>query len=223
MKQIGGRHSASSLFQHYGGFITLHSDIDIKHELVNNGPIVSDAFTPTESFMERALDPHKFVTSTLNEKNRKLPVLIVGWNQTSVGEVWIVAPLQMAKIHDSNAEEATIQVAFGQYGIEDECIAPTNRFDNMSWEKGPFFDLKALRDTPEWREWPETILELSSEKFGTLALALQEINEDLISALQNKSRVVLRDATRKAHSRAFHIVKIVHQKTKRWEITIRFE
>lgn len=202
---------ASDIFDAYGGYKELPTTSDIKEELMNHGPVVSTSFVQTKAFMENKTLSNLLIPPS---KFRYIhPVLIVGWKQTPYGEVWLIKPFDMK--NTTYTRPLTIPIACGQNGIEDNCIAPVNTFENVAWEDGPYFDIN-VSSTPEWRT--RTGVDHTESHLDNLG---DIFKDGLIAASKNKSRIVVRDVNKKAHSKAGYLEEIKRVDGK-WKITIFF-
>lgn len=90
--------------------------------------------------------------------------LILGWELTPTGEVWLVKLL----LGGSADEETTIQVPFGKCAVEDLIVAPVSSFENVHWEGGPYFPRSFDTEASEWREFLSISMFMSSSivEFG---------------------------------------------------------
>jgi len=119
-------------------------------------------------------------------------LLIVGWKFTTSGEVWLAKPM-----HGGLAAEKTIHVAFGQFGVDDAVMAPESSFENEYWQEG-LYDPCYCNAIPEWRRWTGRAMYMTGEELKALAIS---IHAGFHSAIQNKSRLVICDKKKIAHSR----------------------
>ena len=198
-----------AIFLKFGGSKTLSSIDAIKDELTKHGPVVSTSFFLSSAFLRRSENARLFVQSY---KDYAHPVLIVGWKLTSFGEVWPVQPLH-------RRGSTVVRIAFGQFDIDQNCVAPVDSFENRYWQPGPYVGVN-LSETPEWRTW--TGLETSFD-----SIQLEKLGEcfdhGLIAAVENKSKFVLHDTTKKAHSRKCHLKEVKwERKTKPWRVEMTF-
>ena len=140
-----------------GGCKVLTEVNDIKSELVSNGPVITTKFQPTQSLLRHCYTKHQR-DAILKQATY---ALIVGWKLLAAGEVWIVQPLYnpnaTTPINGSIPLPPTttppLMVAFGQFGIDEYCIAPASNepLELLSWEPGPYLDISVT--DPKWRSW----------------------------------------------------------------------
>jgi len=192
------------------GSKNLEDTDDIKNELMNKGPVVSTSFLLSEVFMNNSDTSFWFDKSLIG---KTYPLLIVGWKMTAFGEVWLVQPL-------TNYGCSEIQkISFGQFGIDDHCIAPLSTFENLHWQSGPYFPLD-LSSTPlKWcHEWKSMQCSISSNDLENLGKLLEK---DLFEASKAKKKFVICDSTKIAHSRSCYLKTLKWQTgVKSWDITL---
>ena len=120
-------------------------------------------------------------------------LLIVGWRLTPYGEAWIIHPLMdydgdtVAKpdigvgenVHSSCSSSTSaigtsnmIHIGFGQFGINERCLAPNTSLNHISWQPGPYFD-SDFREAPKWREWDEMELPITETELKSLAMCMK--------------------------------------------------
>ena len=201
------------VFNELGGFKELKSISEIKREIVKRGPVVSVSFQLTATFMKSSENRNRFDPSFINNIH---PVAIIGWEHTDFGEVWLIQPLVRGKDADLQ------KIAFRQYGIDENVIAPINTFDNVPWQRGPYFDID-LSDTPfpEWStEWPGLETSITTVELENLG---EVIADDLISPPLNRSKFVMRDRRFIARSRQCYLTKLEWQNgDKAWRIEVSY-
>mmetsp|Transcript_15268 Transcript_15268/g.34205 ORF Transcript_15268/g.34205 Transcript_15268/m.34205 type:complete len:396 (-) Transcript_15268:1318-2505(-) len=206
--------TVDDIFLHHGGTKELNGPAEIKSELLMNGPVVSTSFCPSDAFWNTgSFDP--FDQSDYGHQN---DMLIVGWKQLASGEVWIVQPLY----HDGGVCCQAAHVATGQFGIEERCVAPSNNFENQSWQPGPYFDCDMDTLVKKWQTWPITSVTTSVDSMNALDSLFKEIGTAQLSTLSSSSQqssfssrlITLRDKQKKAHSRKAFLRSITWDKTK---------
>ena len=206
--------SVREVFDDLGGTKLLKDTEDIKRELMTRGPVISTSFQLTEQFMVPRENANRFDPALIGQK---YPVVIVGWEHTPFGEVWIIQPL-------INGQYSDVQkIAFSQFNIDKECIAPSNTFEQTPWQVGPYFDID-MSDTP-FPEWCSTwggvetaITSKEMEKIGEL------LGEDLLSSAQQRQRFVVRDVNKISRSRACFLTKLEWQPgDKPWRMEVSYQ
>lgn len=196
------------IFDSFGGAKQLTSIDEIKQELMENGPVVSTSFILSQAFLS-AGEYYKFPLHSRVGKKHEL--LIVGWKLTAFGEVWLAKSLRCG----SYATE-TIQIAFGQFGVDDKCLAPTNSFENCPWQSGPYFDMDAISSSDEWMGWSVMTAHISSTELEALARCF---SIGLHAAIEQRSPLVIRDKNKVARSRLFRLTEIEWIiENARWEV-----
>jgi len=201
------------VFNELGGFKGLESISDIKREIMTRGPVVSVSFQLTATFMKSSENRNRFDPNYINSIH---PVAIIGWEHTDFGEVWLIQPLVRGGQTDLQ------RIAFRQYGIDENVIAPIDSFDNIPWQRGPYFDID-LSDTPfpEWStEWPGLETSITTAELENLG---EVIADDLISSPLNRSKFVMRDKRFIARSRQCYLTKLEWQTgDKAWRIEVSY-
>ena len=190
----------------------LHGVDEIKEELRKNGPVVSTSFKLDRGFAAAGEYGNSFAHQRIGKMHE---LLIVGWKLTAFGEVWLANPLYSPP----KANENPIRIAFGQFDIDDECLAPKASFENTPWQAGPYFDHK-LSMVPEWRTWHGVDMQITSLNLEKLAACF---DEGFYSAILNKKRFVIRDEAKFAHSRAAYLTEVTWNKAeKKWKVSASF-
>jgi len=212
-KELKGPCHAGEIFDGYGGCVHLRTSDEIKREVMNRGPVVSVSFVPTELFMRTNQQAKVLVPSS--PSLRRHAVLISGWKQTSFGEIWLV---QSFRRYPSMMESPSIQVAAGQFGIDDDCIAPMNDFLNIAWDQEPAFDAD-LSSHPDWETFTAIKLSISSGQLEKLGDCFSD--GSFINAVAQKSRFVIRDSCKISRSKPCYL-KDVQWTNGVWKIWIRF-
>jgi len=246
---MGNQKLISDVFNSIGGGTReLQSVREIKDEILNRGPVVSVSFHLCEAYLNQVKNRSgmdKRISSDENCGDCDLcggflkkrvggehELLIVGWCLTSFGEMWKVLPLWESITDsdddddddddESNTEEempsATL-IGFGQFGIDDLCLAPESNLDHLSWQHGPYFDSNFI-DVPEWREWKEMDLPLSGVEFQALAKCFKN-TKGLVDAATTGACFVIRDQSKPAHSATYRLKEVRwEENTKEWIVTV---
>ena len=206
---VGLGFTTEKLFsEKYKGAKRLEGVDDIKEELTTRGPVVSTSFVLSQSFANTTEFAHSFSMERIKKNH---PLLIVGWKLTAFGEVWLV----LLPYNDSIAS-----VAFGQFGIDDMCLAPESKLENMPCQSGPFLDLDMSGYPKDWRTWSDIELYLSSSELESLSTS---VNAGFVAAKEKKTRFVICDKNKLAHSRACNVKDIQWKETKKkWLVSIQF-
>ena len=195
-----------------GGTKRLHDVDEIKEELRKNGPVVSTSFTLDRGVAAAGECENTFAHQRIGKTHE---LLIVGWKLTAFGEVWLAKPLYSGPTVNENP----IRIAFGQFDIDEECLAPKASFENTPWEAGPYFDHELSR-VPEWRTWHGVEMRITSLDLEKLAGCF---DEGFYSAILNKKRFVIRDEAKFAHSRAAYLTEVTWNKAeKKWKVSASF-
>jgi hypothetical protein len=184
----------------------------IKQELITRGPVLSVSFTLSASFANSPEHKDSYCADRINQNH---PVIIIGWNLTPFGEVWLVRSFD---------DTVTTPIAFGQFKIDELCMAPTSDLDNVSWQGGPFVDVDMAQWPSDWRNWTAPEFFLSSSELERLSECLE--GGFLVTPLSSPAsanpesrRFVIRDVARRAHSRTWYLQDIQFvSATKQWKI-----
>ena len=209
---------------------------EIKEEIMMRGPVVSCDFVLKEEFVragavmageERdsgnsnsaARETEKWMGMMKQFVGKKHPVLIIGWKLTQFGEVWLVQLQHFCK----KGNNGRMQVAFGQFGIDTECIAPSNSLENIAWQDGPYLDLD-LERTPEWKKVKGLMrVSITNDELQVLGEILGDGGLGFVAAEKQKIRFTLRDKNMKSHSRSCCLRDIMWGKEKmKWRLTVDF-
>lgn len=193
------------MFKFFGGAKELTGAEEIKEEIIQRGPVVSTSFEPSKVFLK-----HNSVLCPQKE------LLIVGWEQQPAGEVWIVAPL-------NGLVSLAAHVSFGQFGIDDSCVAPINSMEDTPWESGPYFDINMTGVDEKWRtEWSG--LSHKTSTMSDLEQLLKVMGKVSVLPFTTSNPVVcIRDKDKKAHSRRGKLKCFEWVETnKQWKIEFDF-
>ena len=196
------------IIQKHGGSKSLFGIDDIKEELTERGPVVSTSFFLSSDFVQNTENAGFFVQ---NYKDYLHPVLIVGWKLTS----WLVKPL-----YQKESTTRSVRIAFGQFNIDQHCVAPTDSFENRFWQPGPYFGISPPQ-TPKWRtSWTKFVTSLNSLELEKLGDCFEN---GLISAEKNKSTFTIYAIAKRAHSRKCYLKEVNWKKeTKTWRVEMTF-
>jgi hypothetical protein len=214
VQDVGKYASAEQLFhEKYKGARRLEEVNAIKEELTTRGPVISTSFVLSERFANSTEFQQSFYMQRINQNH---PLLIVGWKLTAFGEVWLVHPPAAG----SKQKQELIPVAFGQFGIDDLCLAPEADLQDKAWQPGPYLDLNVSRWPPQWMTWKKIDLHLSSYELQSLFACF---NSGFIDAKEKQTRFVIRDKTKIAHSRACNVNDVGWDETKKkWKVSAQF-
>lgn len=205
--------TVAEVFEDLGGTKHIEGIPAIKEEIVKRGPVVSTSFYLTEDFMSTTENANRFDPGLVGQK---YPVLIVGWEHTAFGEVWIIQPLVKGRYVEIQ------KIAFRQFGIDETCIAPMNDFENTPWQSGPYFDVD-MSETPfpEWcTSWNGVETNITSEDLEKLG---DMLGDDFINAARKRTKFVIRDKNKVARSRACCLTKVQKEKgPKPWRVEVSY-
>jgi hypothetical protein len=206
--------TVKEVFDDLGGSKELKDITEIKRELMTRGPVISTSFLLTQPFMAPRENANRFDPNLIGQK---YPVVIIGWEHTAFGEVWIIQPLIKNDYNDVQ------KIAFRQFGIDETIIAPTNTFENTPWQVGPYFDID-MSETPfpDWvTSWPGVETAISSEELEKLG---EMLGSDFITASRQRTRFVIRDSKKIARSRACFLTKLEWQPgDKPWRMEVAYQ
>lgn len=176
----------------------------IKEELTTRGPVISTSFVLAPNYVSSSENMSSFLEDRIGKNH---PVVIVGWELTAFGEVWRAIA----------CDDTVIPIAFGQFGIDEACIAPVSNLEHVSWQSGPFLDLDVSNWPVDWMSWTEPEFLLTSDQLATLS---ERLDEGFRSVKGKRARFVVRDKTKLAHSRVWYLDDIKWDPTaKKWNIT----
>ena len=205
--------TVQEVFDDLGGTKAVEGIQNIKEELMNRGPVVSTSFILTEDFMSSPENSNRFDPGLVNQQ---YPVLIVGWEHTAYGEVWIIQPLVKGRYLEMQ------KIAFRQFGIDEKCIAPVSSFEKTPWQSGPYFDVDMSGSPfPEWcTTWNGVETNITSQDLENLG---DMLGEDFINAARTRTRFVIRDSNKIARSRACCLTKLTKEKgAKPWRVEVSY-
>jgi len=200
--------STHELFQNRGGSKIFESVEDIKTEIMTCGPDVSTSFYLTQGFLNAGEHSSYFHASLVGGNHA---LLIVGWKLSAFGEMWLARSIRGS--HD-------IPIAIGQFSIEDKVLAPTNDFSQYAWQnEKKAFDMEGIGQY-DWYSWGRLECSISD---GRLSALFQALGCSVSEALKKENYVVVRDAKKKARSRAAYLKNITWvEDTKSWSIKLSF-
>lgn len=200
--------SVMDVFKKHGGFKTISGSKvhDIKVEIIENGPVVSHSFIPTTSF---ATEHSKSIVPSRIKKHHYC--MIIGWTLTEYGEAWLVQSYNGGEIMD---------IPVGRFSIDETIIAPKSSFVNLTWQQGPYFD-RDMTLNKGWHNVEEITLKLSENELGKFAETFGD--KDFSEAIIEKTRFVIRDKNKNAHSRSCSMQSLQWNKMQQvWDITCLF-
>lgn len=181
--------SAVDMFVKFGGGIKrFTSQREIQRDIMANGPVVSLSFVPPTLY-PMACHPAKFIPAK-DDPPEKHAVLIIGWEFRGGGWYWLVKRVPDGTQDNTNIKP--LKVPIRQCHMEDECIAPVSSFDNICWQRGPYYDRSNL--PAGWihgRSFKMTVGEEEAEKLA------KEYG------IRQAQPLVMRDVNRLAHSRRY--------------------
>lgn len=175
----------------------------IKQELTTRGPVLSTSFVLTPGFANST----KYIDSfNMDRINKNHPVLIIGWKLTTFGEVWLVR----------SYDDSVVAIAFGQFGIDEVCLAPESNLEHVSWQSGPFLDVDMSNWPTDWMTWTTPDFFVDSAELENLS---ECFDEGFMTAKEKRSRFVVRDKNKRAHSRVWYLEEIKWSAMdKKWNI-----
>lgn len=215
-KHSKSKDSVYEIFDSFGGTKELHSIDMIKEEIMTSGPVVSVSFRLTSVYfnqlkrnMEGETTEGAFVSDILNDVHE---LLITGWCLTPFGEAWEIEPVLSSV--GSKSLKSTFRIGFGQFGIDELCLAPKSNLDHITWQPGPYFD-SDFSSAPDWREWSEMDLPVTDDELKSLSKCFGS------KGFMTGSPFVIRDAKKKALS-ASYLIRNLHydEKTNEWIVTV---
>lgn len=126
--------------------------------------------------------------------NTSHPFLTVGWGRMGYNWYWIAKSLSDGSLGDEEAMQET-SIGFGQFCIEDQCIARIRNFQDVTWQYGNVYDVSNL---PEgWMGATSVDLRVSPKVQELL------LTRDKVGSLKP---VVIRAKEVHAHSRRYRLV-----------------
>lgn len=208
------KESVYEIFDSFGGTKELHSIEMIKEEIMASGPVVSVSFRLTTVYFNQLKKSSEgttegtFVTDILNDVHE---LLITGWCLTPFGEAWEIEPVLSPM---GPTKTSTLRIGFGQFGIDDLCLAPKSNLDHISWQPGPYFD-SDFSSAPDWREWSEMDLPVTDAELKSLSKCFGT------KGFMAGEPFVIRDAKKKALSASYLIRNLYYdEKTNEWIVTV---
>jgi hypothetical protein len=199
--------SVMEVFNKHGGFKTIKAVDDIKVEIIENGPVISFSFLPTQDISDQY--GSSIVPSRINKHHY---CIIIGWKLSEFGEVWLV------QTYDG---KHVLEIPFGSYSIDETILAPKDDFLNITWQQGPYFD-QDLSKFPDWCNYKAITFMLKSEELENFCEMSLE-GKSFLEAISNKTRIVVRDKSKPAHSRSCFLEDIKWDKNmKMWNLMFRF-
>ena len=185
--------SAEQLFQDkFKGATQIKGVEAIKQELTTRGPVLSTSFVLTPGFANSTEYMDSFSMDRINKNH---PVLIIGWKLTTFGEVWLVR----------SYDDTVVAIAFGQFGIDKVCLAPESNLEHVSWQSGPFLDVDMSSWPTDWMTWTTPDFLVTSTELENLSECFED---GLMAAKEKRSRFVVRNKNKRAHSRVWYLEEI---------------
>ena len=115
-------------------------------------------------------------------------------------------------------ENVDIQIAIGQFAIDDKVFSPKNDFSQTPWQDGKSaFDLNCLSGV-DWYSWSNIYFHIDGSELGDL---FELLDCSWSQAIEEKRRFILRDGKKKARSRWAYLIDVTWQK-KEWKINASF-
>jgi len=113
----------------------------------------------------------------------------------------------------------TIYVAVGQFEVDTLCLAPTNNFENATWQSGPYYDgiMNGIED--EWRTWRN--IQFHVRSLCQLDDLFKE-NGATLFGIQTKPLVTVRNKEKKAHSRRATLDGIIWKNDTKFQVKFTF-
>lgn len=218
-KHTESKDSVYEIFDSFGGTKELHSVDMIKEELVSSGPVISVSFRLASVYFNQLSKANKenaesaFVKDVLNDVHE---LMITGWSLTPFGEAWEVEPVVSGNTN-INSLTKSILIGFGQFGIDDLCLAPKSNLDHISWQPGPYFD-SDFSSAPDWREWTDMDLPITDSELKMLSKCFGK------KGFMSGESFVIRDIKKKAFSASYVIRNIYRdEQTNEWIVTVARE
>ena len=200
--------SMMDVLDKHGGFKTIEgSKVDeIKIEIIHNGPVISFSFIPTAAFAQEHRE--SIVKSRIKKHHY---CLIIGWKLTEYGEVWLVQSYNGAEI---------LHVPVGRFSIEETILAPKDNYLNVTWQRGPYYD-KDMADFNGWHHCEDITLILKSNELEEFAEIFGD--KPFHEIILEKTRFVIRDKRKQAHSRSCSLTSLKWDKDiKVWQLQCTF-
>jgi hypothetical protein len=178
-------HSVVDIFNEFGGGVKRLPSVEaIQKELVENGPVVSLSFIPHVVY-PMANHPAALIPS---EAPKQHEVLIVGWERRGFAWFWLIKRIYNGFRND---KAEPLRIAMGQFGIDEECVAPKSSFLDTCWQRGPHFNVFRL---------PEGWMKSSRLSLKVHKTELEQLRINQLEPF------VVRDKERFAHSRRYELV-----------------
>jgi len=204
--------SVDEVFEKFGGSKELigSSYEEIKNEIMHHGPVVSATFEMSQEFLDITEYDSCFAESRLGNVHE---VLIFGWKLTPVGAVWLVKGL-----HGPTDKDEFIPISFGQFGIDDVCLAPKNSFDNHPWQDAKECVDAHTSDRPDWLHWPGMSLFMNDSELRSLGKC---IKVGIYKAIEDERSFVVRDVKKIARSRKFLLKEVTwNEASGKWKVDL---
>ena len=177
---------------------------------MTRGPVVSTSFILSRAFLNACEHSTSFDASLIDQAH---PIVLVGWKLSPYGETWLVRSVDGSS-HD-------IPIAFGQFSIDDECMAPLDSFEQTPWQDHTkavdiFMGAAADAAVADWYSWKG--IETFVDHGGLAAFA-----KALGGSIFGKGNIVLRDKDKIARSRWAILTDVSwSDEYKKWKVTATF-
>jgi hypothetical protein len=111
-------------------------------------------------------------------------------------------------------------VPVGQSSIEEIIIAPKNNFLFVTWQQGPYLD-RDMSHCKGWHQYEELSLVLKSHELEAFAEVFGE--RPFHEVIYERTRFVIRDKKKNAHSRSCFLDKLKWDKHLQvWHVVCKF-
>lgn len=209
--EIDKYHSVDEVLKHFG-FVCrqpMNSLLDIKLEIMEHGPVVSTSFELHKSFYMASEHASKF---SRNHVSKVHPLIILGWEMTSLGELWKVQALT----------GEVFAIGTGQFNVSSTVLAPPETIlETIPWQStGPYLDLNmpsVLGQSKDWRELRHMSISISAKELETLSKMLEG---GFQQAIKNKQSFVIRDKHKLAYSRRYTLREVTMGDNGKWKISV---
>jgi hypothetical protein len=203
--------TVEEVLKHFG-FVCrrpMNNLLDIKMEIMEHGPVVSTSFELHKSFYHASEHANKF---SRNHVSKLHPLIIVGWEMTSLGELWKVQALT----------GETFQIGTGQFQVSSTVLAPPETIlETIPWQStGPYLDLNmpsVLGQSKDWRELRHMSIGINAKELETLSKMLEG---GFQQAVKNKQSFVIRDKHKLAYSRRYTLREVAMGDNGKWKINV---
>jgi len=136
------------------------------------------------------------------------PVLIIGWKLNLTGHCWLVRPLHGDK---------DFAIAFNQFSIENEVLAPTNDFSQVTYhDESKAFDVNLSGCDDVFYSWVQFGMAITSAELESL---FEILGCSWSESLVQRKVFVFRKQDHKARSRLAYLTDISWDKDQgKWKV-----